>query len=57
VKTGSVKKVVRRVKADVRKAGRKLVGEGKVLIKRAKSSLRKLGRKAAAGREAWRRQD
>lgn len=57
MKTGSVKKGVRRVKADVRKAGKRLVAGGKVLIRRVKSSLRKLGRKAAAGRAAWRRQD
>lgn len=57
MKTRTVKKVVRRVAEDVRKAGRRLAVEGKVLIGQAKASLRRLRRKAAAGRAAWREQD
>lgn len=57
MKTRTVKKVVRRVAEDVRKAGRRLAADGKLLIGQAKASLRRLRRKAAAGRAAWREQD
>ena len=57
MKTRTVKKVVRRVAADVRQAGRRIAVDGKVLLVRAKASLQRLRRKAAAGRAAWREQD